>query len=83
MDLLISKGGHNPIEPAKHNCAILTGSHTYNWQNIYEDMISNNACIKIDNIEDLENKINYLINNQEFLKKMKINAKKICSEKIF
>ena len=35
-------GGHNPIEPAKLNCSILTGPSIYNWQNIYEEMSKNN-----------------------------------------
>ena len=35
---LIPAGGHNPIEPAKNKCVILSGSEIFNWQNIFEDM---------------------------------------------
>ena len=80
---LTYKGGHNPIEPSRYNCAIITGPHTYNWQNIYEKMASLDACIKINNIKDLENKINFLINNKKFLKKMIINSKKYSRTKFF
>ena len=80
---LAYKGGHNPIEPSRYNCAIMTGPYTYNWQNIYEKMSSHNACIKINNIEDLENKINFLINDKKLLKKMIINSKKYSQKKFF
>ena len=69
---LISKGGHNPIEPAIHNCALITGPFIYNWQNIYEDMFINDACLKIQTVDDLEIKIQDLISNNTLIKKMKI-----------
>ena len=47
---LISSGGHNPIEPAIHKCAILTGPEIFNWQNIYDDMIESKACQKIQSV---------------------------------
>ena len=53
----VNKGGHNPIEPAINNCVIITGPHVYNWQNIYEDMLRNDACFVFDRISILEKKI--------------------------
>ena len=44
----VNKGGHNPIEPANYKCAIISGNLIHNWQNIYEDMVKENACIIID-----------------------------------
>ena len=80
---LIKKGGHNPIEPARQNCAILTGPYLYNWQNIYENMISNKACIKINHIKELELKIKNLINNNNLLAEMKKNSKIFSSQDFF
>ena len=40
---LIKKGGHNPLEPASQGCVIISGSNVYNWQNIYDEMLKNNA----------------------------------------
>jgi len=80
---LISKGGHNPLEPAVHNCALITGPFIYNWQNIYEDMFINNACLKIQNVDDLEIKIQDLISNDDLMKKMKMNAYKYAQKKFF
>ena len=80
---LIKKGGHNPIEPATQNCAILTGPYLYNWQNIYENMISNKACIKINHIQELELKIKNLINNNKLLAEMKKNSKIFSRQDFF
>ena len=80
---LISKGGHNPLEPAVHNCALITGPFIYNWQNIYEDMFINNACLKIQNVDDLEIKIQDLISNGNLMKKMKMNAYKYSQKQFF
>ena len=43
-------GGHNPIEPAINNCVVITGPHIYNWENLFLDMIDNQACIICKNI---------------------------------
>ena len=78
-----SKGGHNPIEPAQENCAIITGPYIYNWQNIYEEMLNYKACIIINKTEELENKLKYLINNKEDLNIIKKNAYVFSQKKFF
>ena len=73
---LIPAGGHNPIEPAKNKCVILTGSEIFNWQNIFEDMEANNASIKIKNISELKIRLKNLIidkNQREILQKNAFN----------
>ncbi|MEJ0009961.1 MAG: 3-deoxy-D-manno-octulosonic acid transferase [Alphaproteobacteria bacterium] len=35
---LIAHGGHNPLEPARLNCALLTGPHTHNFAAIVTDL---------------------------------------------
>ena len=71
---LISAGGHNPIEPAIHKCAILTGPKIFNWQNIYEDMIESKACQKIQSVESLKIHLEILINDKNKIEIMKTNA---------
>ena len=80
---LISAGGHNPIEPALHECAILTGPHIFNWENIYYDMIQNNACLKTQSIEEVEISLKNLLDNKKKIECMKINALKFSQEKFF
>ena len=35
---LTAKGGHNPLEPARLDCAILHGPHTFNFTEAYSEM---------------------------------------------
>ena len=41
-----ASGGHNPIEPALQKCAIITGAHIFNWQNIFDNMIEKKSMLK-------------------------------------
>jgi 3-deoxy-D-manno-octulosonic-acid transferase len=71
---LINSGGHNPIEPALKKCAILTGPNIFNWQNLFNDMIKNKSCIKIQNLNELDFNIRSLIKDKIKMKKMKKNG---------
>ena len=77
---LISAGGHNPIEPAVHKCAILTGPQLFNWENIYDDMEKNNACLKINSLEDFEESIRNLLDNKNKIEILKTNAYKFSQK---
>jgi 3-deoxy-D-manno-octulosonic-acid transferase len=79
----VKKGGHNPIEPAINNCVIITGPHVYNWQNIFEDMLKNNACFLFTKISILEKKIKKLFEDNNEINKMKENSKKIAQKNFF
>jgi len=77
-----NNGGHNPIEAAVANCAIITGPHVFNWQNLYEDMKNKNCCLMINNIKELENNIINLIEDKNLISKLKKNALSF-SESVF
>ena len=44
---LVPIGGHNPIEPAQLDTAVLTGPHVFNFESIYDRMIAAGAASKI------------------------------------
>ena len=69
-----NNGGHNPIEAAVANCAIITGPNVFNWQNLYEDMIKKNCCLMIKNSKELEDIITNLIEDKSFISNLKQNA---------
>tara|TARA_A100001015_G_C14620896_1_gene567866 strand:+ start:54 stop:608 length:555 start_codon:yes stop_codon:yes gene_type:complete len=79
----VDKGGHNPLEPANYKCAIISGNLVYNWQNIYEDMVKENACIIIDDINNLKFKFNEIISNKVMLEEYKKNAFNFSKKKFF
>ncbi len=58
-------GGHNPLEPALLNCAVLHGANIQNLQDIYNDMQAENACIAAQNAEDLAQKLEWLLSDAE------------------
>ena len=80
---LSKNGGHNPIEPARYNCAIISGNHIFNWQNIYDEMLNDKACYIINNLEKLEDLLEKLINNEDILEKSKQNALNFAQKKFF
>ena len=79
----VKMGGHNPIEPANNNCAIITGPHIYNWENIFSDMIDSGACYMFNNSIEIENFLLDLFNNSEKLNSIKNKAKKFSEKKFF
>jgi len=76
-------GGHNPIEPALFNCAIISGQHMFNWQNIYEEMLEEKACYISNDILKLENYVVSLINDKKMLIIAKENALKFTNKSFF
>ena len=79
----INKGGHNPLEPAKFGCAIISGNKVYNWQNIYDQMAKEKACIIVDDIKDLKFSISRLILDKNLLENFKKKALDFSNKKFF
>ena len=77
-----NNGGHNPIEAAVANCAIITGPNIFNWQNLYDDMIKKNCCLMIKNSKELEHNIINLIEDKNLISDLKKNALSF-SESVF
>ena len=69
-----NNGGHNPIEAAVENCAILTGPNIFNWQNLFEDMFNKNSCIIVNKPSELKIEILQLMKNKNMIKNLKSNA---------
>ena len=41
--LVAGVGGHNPLEPARLGCPVLSGEHVENWRGVYADLASADA----------------------------------------
>ena len=77
-----NNGGHNPIEAAVSNCAIITGPNVFNWQNLYDDMIEQKSCLMIRNPKDLEKAIINFIEDKNLILNFKRHALSF-SKKVF
>ena len=56
-------GGHNPLEPARLGCAILTGPHVFNAPETYEAMFDEVAALCAPDAETLARHVGGLIDN--------------------
>ena len=61
---LVKQGGHNPLEPALHHIAIITGEYFFNFQVICEQLIEAQGMIVCTNsADDLYSTIDCLLND--------------------
>lgn len=58
---LVKKGGQNPLEAARHSKAIIFGPYIYNFEDITEDLLSNQAAILVKDEKELCNSIKELL----------------------
>jgi 3-deoxy-D-manno-octulosonic-acid transferase len=77
---LVKKGGHNILEPAGAGKPVLIGGHFFNFRDIAGLFIKKDACIVIDNREQLFNKIKELLNDPDMAVKLSRNAGSIIAE---
>jgi 3-deoxy-D-manno-octulosonic-acid transferase len=76
---LIPQGGHNPIEPAYFDCAILMGPFVFNFNEIIQEFIKNKAIIITKDHQDLLKQVEFLFNNVEKMHEYASAAKKFVS----
>lgn len=60
---LVEHGGQNPLEPARLECAIITGPHIWNFEKIYNEMEQENAVVKIKDEKELTAEIDELLSD--------------------
>ncbi len=78
---LIKHGGHNPLEAARLSCCILSGSHIYNFKDIYEDLQLNGATIRVNNAGQLSAQIDLLLATPQLRTDMQARAKQLIERK--
>ena len=72
---LVNIGGHNPIEAANSNTAIISGNYIHNFTDIYDNLVKNNSALIVNNIYDLETHINEFLINPKSTDKYIKNAR--------
>jgi 3-deoxy-D-manno-octulosonic-acid transferase len=58
---LVAHGGQNPLEPGRLSCAILTGPHTHNFNDIYAEMEKAGCCLRVATPEALAQQVGTLL----------------------
>jgi 3-deoxy-D-manno-octulosonic-acid transferase len=62
---LVEVGGHNPFEPIKLGCAVISGAHVFNFKEIYKNLAEENACVIVDSQEKLISEVRKFLQNEK------------------
>lgn len=60
---LIAHGGHNPLEPARQHCAILSGRHVHNFADIVKQMQEAQAIRLVNDSDELARAVSALLHD--------------------
>jgi 3-deoxy-D-manno-octulosonic-acid transferase len=71
---LVEHGGQNPLEAARLECAILSGSNTSNFKSIYKELSDANGVLIVKDAGDLVAKIDSLLIDHDKLEALSSNA---------
>ena len=77
---LVDRGGHNLIEPAVLGAPIIVGSYTYNFEDIVEEFLNNQACIRVSNQAQLLDAIEFFARDKEAAGKYAHRAKEVVEK---
>lgn len=77
--LLAGLSGHNPLEPARLNCAVLSGPHVTSFADIYKDMSGAGAVKIMDKDEDIGGQLSKLFSDKNALELQQTQAKSFCN----
>lgn len=75
---LDANGGHNPLEAAHLECAILHGPHIFNFDETYEGLHNIDAAVLVTNERDLATSVQRLLNEPNAKSEMIQQAKSMA-----
>ena len=67
-------GGHNVLEPASFNSAILTGPYMENFNQELSLMLEKKAIVQVSSIGELEEQLNKLLNDEKYREVLQANT---------
>lgn len=62
---LIERGGHNPLEAMAFAKPVITGPHTFNFQQAYSALTQHNACFRVQDNSSLVSTLQQLLNQPQ------------------
>jgi 3-deoxy-D-manno-octulosonic-acid transferase len=74
-------GGHNPIEAAQLNCAVLYGPHVQYQQTIFDEMQESNAALQVMDEFEFSRAVHDLLTNAQRLESMRKAASAFLKSK--
>ena len=77
---LVPRGGHNLIEPAALGSPIIIGPHTFNFEDIVQKFVNDDACIIVNSEDELFDAIVLLAQNSNIANQYASRAKKVVEK---
>ena len=74
-------GGHNPVEAAQLNCAVLTGPNVQYQQQMFDDMFADGAARQVKTEDELYQTLLQLFTSPEALKTLQEKSASFAAEK--
>lgn len=74
-------GGHNPIEAAQLNCAILHGPKVQNFRDVYDEMDRADAAVQFNSKEELFYKLKEFMSDPALMKQAQEKSLEFTKEK--
>ena len=74
---LVPRGGHNLIEPAALGSPIILGTHTFNFEDIVQRFVDDEACIRVKNEDELLDAIELFAGDSNIANQYASRAKKV------
>ncbi len=74
---LARKGGQNPIEGASWGKTVLFGPNMYNFREVADIFLENDAAVGVENVEQLRSVARELLRDPEKRKRISANARKV------
>jgi 3-deoxy-D-manno-octulosonic-acid transferase len=60
---LVPTGGHNPLEPALWGVPVLSGPHTHNFVEVYDEMTAAGAAVIVEDADELAEALTTWVSN--------------------
>ena len=76
--LLPGPGGHNPMEPARLACPIVTGPHVDNWESVFDLFQDDSALLEASDAKGLAEAFASLLDEPEITAGMAVRAKEVA-----
>jgi len=74
-------GGHNPIEAAQLDCAVLSGPHVQYQQEIFDEMVAQDAARLVLDDDDLYETLMRLLIDKAYLEERQQKARQFAAQK--
>ncbi|AIL65810.1 3-deoxy-D-manno-octulosonic-acid transferase [Rickettsiales bacterium Ac37b] len=78
--LITNGGGHNPIEAAHHNCAIIMGPYQLNFSEICQAFKEKEAILLLESEQELTSTLQMLFENSDNRLSLALAAKNLVNE---